>query len=287
MEAIDFAKADNAYLYFDKTLIRRTKNLRLVPNYRNRTGGKISYGEWCHVIGIFQTLLFQHLNTKTDNVILDIGCGSGILGISSEPFLGKDGKYIGIDVNQNDIRFCKRHYPKDRFLFKHYNTFNSAYAPGQPQVKAKWDIEDKSIDMVTALSVWTHLGKEDAVFYFKEIDRVLKPDGKAIVTFFLLDDTYVTTLKMRSDATGRYHNTNQKQWVFDTPLSPSEMWFSPSWATKPEQAVGITPSGIDHLIQDTDLTLCNTYTGNWKEVPGLFFQDILVFNCFESDLKNF
>jgi predicted SAM-dependent methyltransferase len=62
--------------------------------------------------------------------------------------------------------------------------------------------------LVTALSVWTHLNEADARFYFKEISRVLKPDGKAIVTFFLLDEQY---------------------------------------------------------------------PGNWKETPGAFFQDVLIF----------
>ncbi len=278
MEAVDFERIDKAYLYFDKTLIRRTKNLRLVPNLPDRTGGKLSYGEWCHVIGIFQALLYMNLSRKTDNMILDVGCGSGIIGIASEPFIEKKGRYIGLDVNEKDINFCKNHYPDESFLFKHLCTFNQAYAPEQRQCGRQWDIPDKSIDMLTALSVWTHLNEKDAVFYFKEIGRVLKPGGKAIVTFFLLDKTYYDSLEIRSDKPGRYHNTNQTKWIFDNPCSQSGMWFNPKWVKMTEDAVAITERGIDTLISNTGLNICDIHTGNWKEVPGIFFQDVLVFS---------
>ncbi len=277
MDDMEFAKVDKAYLYFDKQLIRRTRNLRLIPNFLDRRGGKISYGEWCHVIGIFQTLLYLNLRNQTNNHILDIGCGAGLMGISSEPFLGKRGRYIGVDVNEKDIAFCRQHYSKEQFQFKHLKTFNPTYASNQSQIKSKWDVEDGSIDMVTALSVWTHLNEDDAIFYFHEINRVLKPKGRAIVTFFLIDDIYETTLNQRSDEKGRYHNTHQNLWIFDSPSSDSHMWFNPSWARQPEDAVGITQAGMDHLITNTDLVLLESYMGNWKEVPGIFFQDVLVF----------
>lgn len=75
--------------------------------FGERHGGKASYGEWCHVIGIFQTLMYQQLRNKTGNTILDAGCGTGILAIASEPFLGENGKYIGIDVQPEEIEICE------------------------------------------------------------------------------------------------------------------------------------------------------------------------------------
>ncbi|MBI2875332.1 MAG: class I SAM-dependent methyltransferase [Candidatus Tectomicrobia bacterium] len=272
-----YIKLDRLYLRLDKELLRRTRNLRWIPKFHDRRGGKVSYGEWCHVVGIFQTLLYIHLNQKANNHILDIGCGTGLLAIASEPFIGDSGKYIGIDVSKEDISFCKKHYLEDNFSFIHLNVYNQTYASKQNTNKMKWDISNESMDMVAALSVFTHFNEDDAIFYFREIDRVLKPGGKAIITFFLLNDTYYQTLQNKSNTRSKYHNTRQDAWIFDQPCSKSNHWLHPQWVKQPEDAIGVAPVGIESLQQGTRLFLTETYEGNWKEVPGIFFQDILVF----------
>ncbi len=268
---------DSLYVPLDQKHIRRTRNIRLIPNESNRRGGKYSYAEWAHVIGIFQTLMFLHLQKKENNMILDVGCGTGLLAIASEPFLGKDGKYIGIDVMKKDIDFCCSHYPSSNFEFIHFDVANVAYAPAQKGIKAKWPIESESIDLTTALSVWTHLNEEDALFYFKEISRVLKPNGKAIITFFLLDETYRNSLGIRSNQEGRFHMTLQDQWIFDQPSYGSNMWFHPKWAQVPENAIGVNEAGLERLSASSGMKLIEHHQGNWKEVPGVFFQDVLIF----------
>lgn len=185
---------DRLYIILDKQHVLRTKNIRLIPTENNRRGGKYSYAEWAHVIGIFQTLMYVHLEKKENNVILDVGCGTGLLAIASEPFLGRNGKYVGIDVMKKDIDFCRRHYPSSGFDFIHFDINNPAYAPYQKNKGVQWPLESNSFDLVTALSVWTHLNEDDASLYFKEINRVLKPGGKTIITLFLLDEVYKKSL---------------------------------------------------------------------------------------------
>ena len=275
---------DTLYLPLDRKNILRTKNIRKIPNGRNRRGGKHSYAEWAHVIGIFQTLIYLHLEQKTNNKILDIGCGTGLLGIASEPFVGTQGRYVGMDVMTKDVEFCRRHYTDKNFEFIHFDVNNPAYAPEQTGSKLKWSVDSDQFDLATALSVWTHLNEEDAVFYFKEINRVLKPDGKAIITFFLLDDSYQNSLQHRSEREGRYHGTSQAQWVFDQSSYGSDAWFHPKWVKVPEKAIGMTEKGLERILAGTDLKLIDHHQGNWKEEPGAFFQDILVFqkSCQES-----
>lgn len=117
----------------------------------------------------------MHLDDKRASTILDVGCGTGLLAIASQPFLNSGGKYIGIDVAKADIEFCQGHYPKSSFEFIHLETENAFYAPEQNREKLGWPIVNNSIEFVTALSVWTHFNEEDAAFYLKEVGRVLKP----------------------------------------------------------------------------------------------------------------
>jgi SAM-dependent methyltransferase len=268
---------DRLYVPLDRKCVRRTRNIRLIPRANNRRGGKYSYAEWAHVIGIFQTLMYLHLDSEEDNLVLDVGCGTGLLGIASEPFLGDKGRYVGIDVMKRDIDFCLNHYPLPRFSFIHFDVNNPAYTPTQKGGKQKWNLSENNFDLLTALSVWTHLNEDDAKFYFGEVNRVLKPGGKAIITFFLLDEMYEKSLSVRTSKNGRFHMTRQDQWIFDQPAYGSNAWFCPKWAEVPESAMGLTNEGLDRLIAQTDLKTTAYYPGNWKELPGVFFQDVIVF----------
>jgi SAM-dependent methyltransferase len=274
-----FLWVDKVFRDTDRADIRRTKNIRLIPGYNNRRGGKAAYGEWAHVIGIFQTIIYQALQKKTGNSILDIGCGTGLLGIASEPFVSEGGKYTGIDVMTADVEFCKAHYPTENYEFIHLDVANPTYASGQSTSLIPWPIADASQDLVTALSVWTHLREEDAIFYFSEIARVLKKGGKAIITFFVLNEAYQQSLPLRSNAPGRFHSTNQQEWVFSVSAYESKNWFTTPFARNPEDVIGVTAAGMEILLKASGLKLVQEYPGNWKEIPGVFFQDVLVFEA--------
>lgn len=267
---------DEVFIRNDLLDVRRTKNIRLVPSLKYRIGGKVSYGEWCHVIGIFQTLINITLRNKINNKVLDVGCGTGILGIAAEPFLGDGGSYTGIDVSKEDIEFCQKHYDLKNFNFVHLNVYNARYSPKQNRRKGRWLIKSNSKDLITALSVWTHFNEEDAKFYIKEVDRVLHDGGKAIITFFILDDVYNSTLASRDNNKGKFHASEKSKWIFNKKVYDSENWHCPAWVKMPESAIGITEDGLNELLQETSLKIDGRYNGNWKEIPGLFFQDIIV-----------
>ena len=47
---------------------------------------------------------------------------------------------------------------------------------------------DNSFDLVFLTSVFTHMFAGDVENYLSEISRVLKPGGKCLITWFLLDE---------------------------------------------------------------------------------------------------
>ena len=274
---ISNSQIDRRFISLDRESILRTKNIRSIPNQKFRKGGKISYAEWAHVIGIFQTLFYEVLDKKDDNKILDIGSGTGLLAMASEPFISGNGYYKGLDVIKSKIDFSNNHYNNPKLKFSHFNVNNATYSKFQNETLLKWDIKDNSYDLVTALSVWTHFNENDALFYLKEVERVLKKGGKAIITFFYLDDYYDNSLKIRENKTGRFHSTNQLRWIFNKKAYESQSWFSTDWAKVPEDAIGINKKGMDELILNSNLKLIKYYPGNWKEKVGLYFQDVLIF----------
>jgi SAM-dependent methyltransferase len=122
----------------------------------------------------------------------------GRLGLAVAPLIGERGSYLGIDVSAKDIETARRLFTgHSRFSFAHLAHSNRTYAPDQARAFPPYPIADASVDIVTAQSVWTHLNEADAMFYFGELARTLRPAGKAIVTFFYLDDGYRESLTVQ------------------------------------------------------------------------------------------
>lgn len=273
---LDKHQIDKLFLAQDKKIIFRTNTIQDIPLLKDRTGGKNSYGEWAHVIGIFQSVLYWYLPKHTGNRILDVGCGTGLMSMVAQNYINDNGEYIGLDINEKEIDFCRQHYNKPNLSFVHHHSNNAFYTKDKDFVNNPWSFNDGMFNLVTALSVWTHLNEKDAVFFMKEVSRVLSNGGLVIITVFLLDEAYNEGLGVRKKIKGKYHNTLQTDWVFDKEAYGSKNWRFPGHLDIPEKAIGVTIKGLEILLKESGLKLKKHHMGNWKEVPGLFFQDILV-----------
>lgn len=259
------------YLFLERLLLRPAwgyEGLRAIPNILHRYGGNFSYGRWCHIAGVFHGVLYEVLGNRTDATVVDVGCGTGGLLAAINPFVRGGGRYIGIDVSEEDIAICRKQYPFHYCSFAHHSAHNAMYAPGAPAGPRAWPVESGSADVVMALSVWTHLTEVDARFYFKDAARILKPGGYAIITACVIDGIYAQSAQEHF----------RPMFVIDTPIHGSHEWRTTSSVTLPEHIIGITEEGVRQMGDATGMELIRHYPGYWKKRgPGLYIQDVLIF----------
>ena len=123
--------------------------------------------------------------------VLDVGCGIGRMARPLAGYLSSEGSYDGFDVNRDGIGWCRRHYARhDNFSFRVADLYNRRYNPRGAHAAAdyRFPYEDATFDFAIVASVLTHLLESEADHYLAETARVLKPDGRALATFFLLND---------------------------------------------------------------------------------------------------
>ncbi len=259
-----YRQLDAAFRSFDNQRLQIVDHLYLIPMARHRTGGQSSLAEYGYSAGLIAAQIGEHLGVP-DPQVLDLGCGTGKLVSAVWPFLGAGGHYTGIDIRKGDIDFDRGWYPADRCTFIHASVFNEHYNPsGIPMEDYRLPLEDASIDLALAFSLFTHLNQPDSERYFREMARVIKPGGVALFTFFLLDERY-----NRSDHTGT-------RWDFDRTIDGQPEWYWTGWFNVPERQIAVTRSGVDLLMGD-DFSLEKIYHGWWTGQPGAFLQDTLVF----------
>lgn len=148
--------------------------------------------EWFRWGEEWAVLLRVHAGLGADSDVLEIGCGQGRIAYSIRIVVFGEGSYEGFDINRGKIdalqsRFTPAH---PRFRFHYADIHNTHYNPGgavAPE-RSEFPFADASFDVVFAASIFTHMGPATTARYFAETARVLRPGGRALFSFFLLDN---------------------------------------------------------------------------------------------------
>jgi SAM-dependent methyltransferase len=123
--------------------------------------------------------------------VLDVGCGIGRMARPLTGYLNHEGSYDGFDVNRDGIGWCRRRYARFKhFRFQVADLYNRRYNPHgtSKAIDYRFPYADGAFDFVILASVLTHLLEDEAEHYLAEVARVLKPGGRALATFFLLEE---------------------------------------------------------------------------------------------------
>jgi SAM-dependent methyltransferase len=171
--------------------------------------------------------LAEHAGLSAGSAILDMGCGYGRVAHALMRSGLHDGTYLGVDILQRHLGWCTENLSPlapGRVSFEHANIQNDRYNPKGTVAagEVRFPANDSSVDLVILTSVLTHMMPGDARHYLRETGRVLKPGGRAYVTFFLLNRSWrsldrqgkpIYPLPHRLGPFSRYMNPDDKLHV--------------------------------------------------------------------------
>jgi ubiquinone/menaquinone biosynthesis C-methylase UbiE len=136
---------------------------------------------------------------KPESRILDVGCGCGRVAVPFMDFLSPAGGFWGFDIVRENIEWCQQNITTTRpnFHFILCDVYNKLYNPSgkSKAVDYRFPYENNFFDFVLLTSVFTHMLTADMRNYLGEISRVMKPDGRCVITFFVLNEDSTNLIK--------------------------------------------------------------------------------------------
>lgn len=213
----------------------------------------------------FQVYLKLLGKLRSNERVLDIGCGCGLMAFHLREFLRGDGKYVGLDIYKPAISWARKNLQNDRFAFAHIDVKNNIFNPSGKfsDNDYRFPFESGSFDFILLKSVFTHMSAEGVNCYLSEISRLLSPQGRALVTFFLLDAKQKELAAQGKSALDFSFGGDNCKWVYKN---------------SPESAIAYSSEKVLEMVKmnnmKAEIPLCY---GTWSgREDGVSFQDMLV-----------
>lgn len=237
----------------------------LPPLYAMQKIGSDSEYHFKKAMEVLFTDLYTRFYLQQDYTIFDLGSGSGRLSYPFSQLISDTGHYYGADVWQEGVEMCNARFTQPNMSFHLIPAKNNYYFEKfNPNVANNFKLDflpDSSVHLVFAISVFTHLIEEDARAYLHEFKRILRPDGYAYITCFIIDKffkDYVSTYQeygtVKEVSPGHYQ-AYEGQDFFG----------------------GYTRHKIEEMVRDAGLEIVTLERGQWVRKPGAnTYQDLII-----------
>jgi SAM-dependent methyltransferase len=212
--------------------------------------------EWFRWGEEWSVLLRALAGLACTSAVLEIGCGLGRIAFPLRYVLDETGTYDGFEIVGEKVEFLEstfaRAYPNFRFVRAIVR--NTHYNPHG---------ETERFDVVFAASVFTHMTPENAARYFRESARVLRPGGRCLFSFFLLDN-----YRPASERPSAFARPD-----FDFAAGAEADGFATVFADDPERMTAYRLSLVERLASDAGLRLTR------EPLPGYWSGGVASWVC--------
>jgi SAM-dependent methyltransferase len=216
-------------------------------------------------IGLRFLEIFRDVGGLTpDDDVLDIGSGQGRMAIPLTAYLSPAATYTGFDIVPSAVEDCRRRISSrfPAFRFECLRVRNDLYTgEGAAAGSIVFPLDEDSVDFAFATSVFTHMEPPGIEHYLAESRRVVRPGGRVLATFFLMDAVAL-------EASARSG--------FAFPYREGDAWYM---SRRPRSAnVAIGDDAWAAMVARTGWTVEALHRGSWSGRSGqtLDFQDVAV-----------
>ena len=183
-----------------------------------------------------------------------MGCGCGLLELELEKVLTR-GECCGFDIHRPSIEWASKSIGErsPHFRFIHADIYNEAYWPAG-RLDARMflaQFQAPPFEIIVAKSLFTHMLPDDLPLYFDAVAANLTAGGKAMLTFFLLNED-----QARQEASGR------NQIAFLPPAGESRHRIR--YQNAPTAAVAYQEKPIVARLASAGLQVAETRYGSWR-----------------------
>lgn len=196
---------------------------------------------------------------RTNSSILELGCNHGRTMLGLVDYLRAPGRYEGLDIMPRQIAFAQQeiHSRWPIFNFTLADVHSAHYNPtGRLDAETyRFPYPDRSFDVVYACSLFTHLLPAATANYFRESRRVLRPGGRCLFSFLLLDGyrkrgvpTYSYRFEYPVEGYGRVAAHDPKV---------------------PEKVIAYEASLVHDMAEEADLKVERMLPGFWSDAHEL------------------
>ena len=165
-------------------------------------GGSENTVAGCEEIG--NTVLHLTL-LEPDMKILDFGAGCGRLALPILQHLSDQGSYVGVDIIPRLVQFCNANiatkYANCEFYLsadrnKLYDKFINEQIPDCQVINSLSELGEGTFDVIASFSVFTHLSDTEAATYLHALKKLLKPNGRLLISCFLINQASRNYLRL-------------------------------------------------------------------------------------------